>query len=592
MKLIDALVTSLRDWGIEYVFGVSGANIEHLHDAIHRLGDDRIQAVLTKSEVGAAFMADGRARVHRTLGVCCSTSGGGMMNLAVGIAESYAESVPVLALVGQTASMFDGRGGFQDSSGIGRTVNALNLWQSMSKYAARVDDPSGFWEHLQTAVEQALTGRPGPAVLLFPRDIYDLEVGERPADFPTSLEELTRSEPVGDQLGLIRILETLRHAKNPVMMIGTGAARSRRPQEVASFAIEAGIPVVTTMGNTAAFPHEHPLFLGTVGVAGHPSAHAYLNEEADVIVAVGTGLNVLTRGPLGPALDRAKLAVINLDPGEATRAADVNIVLRADAGAAFEELRAMHRREPFFHGAPKRYDLQRFVPKLAPVPAPTHEERSDVLLQSEAINIVEGFLPEEGHVLFDAGNCAATAMHHLNIPPKATTTIALGMGGMGYAIAAATGAQIGQKGRTMVLCGDGAFLMLGLEVHTAVEQGLPILFVVFNNMKHGMCVTRQQIFFDGRLEATSYDQLNVAGIARGLGGEQSLWVGRATTPAQLQEQLENYTREHSHGPGVLELVLPVEEIPPFTPFLDQGAETFVVPTRNREMPDLAVQPAA
>ena len=101
MKLADALVTTLRDWDLQCLFGVSGANIEHLHDAVHRLGGGRFRSVCAKSEVGAAFMADCRARVHRTLGVCCSTSGGGMMNLAVGVAEAFAESVPLLALVGQ-----------------------------------------------------------------------------------------------------------------------------------------------------------------------------------------------------------------------------------------------------------------------------------------------------------------------------------------------------------------------------------------------------------------------------------------------------------------------------------------------------------
>ena len=107
MKLVDALVTTLRDWDLRFVFGVSGANIEHLHDAIHRLGEGRLAAVLAKSEVGAAFMADARARVHHTLGVCCATSGGGMMNLAVGLAESYAESVPVLAIIGQPPSQLE-----------------------------------------------------------------------------------------------------------------------------------------------------------------------------------------------------------------------------------------------------------------------------------------------------------------------------------------------------------------------------------------------------------------------------------------------------------------------------------------------------
>src|SRR5204863_4967096 len=135
-----------RDWGLQYLFGVSGANIEHLHDAVHRLGGDRFQSVCAKSEVGAAFMADCRARVRRTLGVCCSTSGGGMMNLAVGVAEAFAESVPVLAIVGQSPMHLDGRGAFQDSSGIGRTVNAERLWSAISKYQCRITDHNQFWQ--------------------------------------------------------------------------------------------------------------------------------------------------------------------------------------------------------------------------------------------------------------------------------------------------------------------------------------------------------------------------------------------------------------------------------------------------------------
>jgi len=169
MKLVDALALALRDWGVGYVFGVSGANIEHVHDAIHRLGDGELRSVFAKSEVGAAFMADARARTHRTLGVCCATSGGGMMNLAVGIAESFAESVPVLAIVGQIPRTLEGRGGFQDSSGIGRTVDALAMWRSMTKYAARLDSADGFWEKLAEAAREAVSGRPGPTVLLPPR---------------------------------------------------------------------------------------------------------------------------------------------------------------------------------------------------------------------------------------------------------------------------------------------------------------------------------------------------------------------------------------------------------------------------------------
>src|SRR5262249_12915036 len=138
MKLADAAVEALLALDVRYVFGVSGANIEHLHDAIHRLRDGRLASVMAKSEFGAPFMADGYARVHRRIGVCCATSGGGMLNLAVGIAESYAESVPVLAFVGQSPARGEGRGAFQDSSGIGRTINAMAMFGGIAKFVAKI----------------------------------------------------------------------------------------------------------------------------------------------------------------------------------------------------------------------------------------------------------------------------------------------------------------------------------------------------------------------------------------------------------------------------------------------------------------------
>lgn len=113
----------------------------------------------------------------------------------------------------------------------------------------------------------------------------------------------------------------------------------------------------------------------------------------------------------------------------------------------------------------------------------------------------------------------------------------------------------------------GCSTMTGLEVHSAVELGLPILFVVFNNGKHGMCVTRQQLYFAGRIESSRYDRVDVATLARGLGPAERLWVGRATTRAELCAALDTYYGAHARLPGVVELELPVDEVPPFAPFL-------------------------
>lgn len=587
MKLSDALAQALISLDVRYVFGVSGANIEHLHDAIHRLGNGKLQSVMAKSEDGAAFMADCRARVHRTLGVCCSTSGGGMINLIAGIAESYAESVPVLALVGQPPSALEGRGAFQDSSGIGRTVDAMKLWGAVAKYVARISNSDDFWYHLTEAVKAALSGRPGPAVLMFPRNIYEQEVEPCSENWADELRNLIRPRAV--TVDMIRpLFEAIRQAKNPVLILGHGVRRCSEPQAVVNFARAVDLPVVTTLSGRGEFPNDDPLYLGTLGVAGHPSAHTYLKEQADLLIVVGAGLNIMTRQPLTSVLADKKIAVVNVDVGELTRIISPGLVVEADAGMAFKALLELLKQKPFNVQPLQGYVPQIFKPLLAPpILLDDRIQRADEqpLLQSKAIAIVQDFLSESGHVLYDAGNCAAAALHMTRVPSGSSSTIALGMGGMGYAIAGAIGAQLGSpRGtRTVVFAGDGAFLMTGLEIHTAVDLGLPILFVVFNNNMHGMCVTRQQLFFESRFECVRYAPVDIALIARGLGIPRRLWVRSAGTVDELRYQLEDY-RNHADLPGVLELRLLREEVPPFTPFLSESLLT--IPIGKEESKEL------
>lgn len=579
MKLADALVTTLRDWGLEYLFGVGGANIEHLYDAVHRLGHGQFRSILAKSEIGAAFMADGRARVHRTLGVCCATSGGGMMNLAVGIAESFAESVPVLAIVGQPPTKLEGRGAFQDSSGIGRSVNADRLWSAITKYHATIRDPGQFWTCLESAVRAALGGRPGPAALLIPRDLFDCEVGERPAWLPDDFEDMYSARSASTE-AIAELFEVIRAASAPVLLVGSGVDRCSDPGAVIEFAHRLGIRVATTLSSKNTFPNDDPLFLGMVGMAGEPSAHRFLHEEADMIIAVGTGLNVMTSQPIQQALKPERLAVVNIDMGEVLRIVTPSVFIEADAGVVFAELNHLCDRTAVVPQSPTAMPIVRYMPQVAAELPPeefetSQEQQRGSLLQSDALEMIQEVLPTSGHLLFDAGNCAAAALHYLRIPQRVSSTVALGMGGMGYAIAAAIGAQLGSSrgSRTMVFCGDGAFLMLGTEVNTAVHYQLPILFVVFNNGMHGMCVTRQQLYFDGRIEGSRYPAVSVADVARGLGAAERLWVGSANSRGELNDQLSDYLQ--TGGPGVLELRLCREQVPPFTPFLPANTPTYL-----------------
>nr|WP_042178757.1 thiamine pyrophosphate-binding protein [Kibdelosporangium sp. MJ126-NF4]CEL13400.1 Acetolactate synthase large subunit [Kibdelosporangium sp. MJ126-NF4]CTQ99089.1 Acetolactate synthase large subunit (EC 2.2.1.6) [Kibdelosporangium sp. MJ126-NF4] len=571
MRVADALATVLRELDLKYVFGVSGANIEHVHDAIHRLGAGRLSSVLARREDGAANMADARARTHRTLGVCCATSGGGMMNLVAGLAESYAQSVPVLALVGQPPAGLDGRGSFQDSSGIGRTVAAGPLLASMTKRVERIVDPDSFWIQLRAVIEAAVNDRMGPVALLLPRDCHDFDVGDVPEDFPLSLAGFMRPAPVEPE-PVRDLFARLRTARRPVLLVGSGVRRSTNPEAVVKFASRAQIPVMTTMGARGEFPHDDPCYYGTVGANGHPSAAAYLSDEADLVVLVGTGPSMMTRACVRSWNPKRTIAV-NIDPADAVSTGVAGTIVAGDSGKVFEQLNELLDAEPFTRQLTDRYQLTRFRPHLAE-PLPGTSSRTPDLSASVAVSIIERYLPRHGHLFYDAGNCAVVTMHHTSVPAGCTSTSAFGMGGMGYTFGGAVGAQLGAPDgtRTVTFCGDGAFLMSGQEVHTAVQLRLPILYVVFNNGMHGMCATRQQKFFDSRIEAVSYPPVDVTAVSRGYGTPDRLWVGKAGTVAELLEALADHQR-HAQLTGVLELVLPVEEMPPFAAFMPADAPT-------------------
>ena len=571
LTVADALAQAFDAWGLKALYGVSGANIEDLHDAVHRL-DGGLRSVAARSENGAAFMADAHARIHGSLGLCCATSGGGMMNLAVGVAESRQSGVPVLAIVGQVPTRLEGVGGFQDSSGLGDVVDAEALWGAIAKDVAVLRSGSLFWTTLRRLVSAAVNGRQGPSVLLVPKDIFSHPVPPRPSDWPTSPKALRTALPPSPAT-LSELSRAIRSARNPVIIAGPGIQRDGALEGIITLAEHASVPVITTMEDPSAFPSTHPLALGMIGTAGHPSAHQYLNRSADLLLVLGSALEIMVRAPISDALDRARVIVVDPAPQRAAAAMPHSDIFCADLGLLIDALSMRADLARVGPGRPQGYQVTRFLPTVV-------EEHRDViypdgdLLQSEAIHMIASrALPPSGHLLFDAGNCAASALHYLSTPSGLTTTIALGMGGMGYAVAGAIGAQLGASAgdRTVVLCGDGAFLMLGMELHTAVELGLPILFVVFNNAGHGMCVTRQQRFFEGRVEASRYPAASFVEIARGLAGRRSMWAGAAATTLELDAALDSLADWDGAGPALLEIVIRREEMPPFTPFLPADA---------------------
>jgi acetolactate synthase-1/2/3 large subunit len=605
VRLVDYLAGELARAGVTHLFGVGGANIEDLYDAVHRA--DAIHGVVAKHEFSAVTMADGCARTTRRLGVVAATSGGGAMNLVPGLAEAYASRVPVLALVGQPPTGQEGLGAFQDTSGKAGSFDAREVFAPVSRFCARVDDADSLTELLPRAMAAAQADPRGPAVLLLPKDVQQARIrlpgrgaaqtagehtpgaptaGAPTAGAPTAGEptpgeltpgELTAAEPTPgvptsvptasmarlDTVAVTAVADVLRRADRVLVIAGEDVAATGARAELAELARRLGAWVAVTPDAKDVFDNNDPRFAGVAGVMGHANVEDCL-RRADVCLLVGTRLPSLARGGLERALAATEVVCLGPEPpfvpGTAL-VAHLPDALRAVTGRLPPRPRACPQ-----HAGP--------VPTV--MPSPDSQARGRTIPYTQAVAAVQAALPPDAHVFVDAGNAGASAVHHLPAPRHGRFVLAVGMGGMGYTFGAAIGAALATGRRTYVLAGDGSFFMHGMEVHTAVEYAAPVTFVIFNNNAHAMCAVREEFLQGG---VRSDDLFSRTDLAAGMAAAfPSLEVTGADHAADLRSAL--LRSNAGAGPAFVALDCHPGEIPPFRPF-----QSFIEGTRGTKATD-------
>ena len=562
-RVVDHIVGHLARIGSDYIFGVDGANIEDLYDAAYFSSD--ITAVLAKHEFSAVTMADGYSRSGAGLGVVAATSGGGALNLIPGLGESLASRVPVLALVGQPATTMDGRGSFQDTSGRNGSLNAEALFSAVSVFCRRVLTPADIVTALPDAIAAARTG--GPAVLLLPKDIQQAVVGVNGYGGSDGRGFERQGARIGDPHAIVR---ALRRATGPITIIaGEQVARDDARSELEELrallrAQVACVPDAKDVAGTPGFGSSSAL--GVTGVMGHPGVADAVAASA-VCLVVGTRLSVTARA----GLDDALAAVRTVSIGSASPYLPCTHVHTDDLRASLTMLtralsgrgRATGLRVPDFVA-----DAELSPPSFA----------GTGVRYRDAVVVLDRVLPDGVDIVVDAGNTGAAAIHHLPVRRDGRFAVALGMGGMGYSFGAGIGMAFGRamsngpSRRTVVIAGDGAFFMHGMEVHTAVQYQLPVTFVLFNNNAHAMCVTREQLFYD---DLYSYNRFAPSQLGAGLAG---MFPGLSSVdvadidalPAALERAIA------VDGPSVVTVECSADEIPPFAAFLNRQPANQVV----------------
>lgn len=577
-SVADFIVAQLAAMGVGHIFGVDGANIEDLYDAAYFRPD--ITAVLAKHEFSAATMADGYSRSGAGLGVLAATSGGGALNLVAGLGESLASRVPVLALVGQAPSALDGRGSFQDTSGRNGALDASALFSAVSVFCERVLDPEDIVTALPRAVAAARTG--GPAVLLLPKDVQQATVTASPYrnGGNTGGDPAVISDPHP-------VIHTLRNAHGPVTIIaGEQVARDDARIELEDLrallrARVVCVPDAKDVSGTSGLGSSSAL--GVAGIMGHPSVVDALTDSA-VCLVVGTRLSLTARGGLETALSSVRTLSIGSAPPYVpcthVQTADLRVSLRSIC------------RELSGAGRPRSVRVPETVPQAELNPPPY---AGPGVRYRDAMAVLDRALPAGTDIVVDAGNTGAAAIHYLPPRREGRFLVALGMGGMGYSFGAGIGMAFGRGRRTVVVAGDGAFFMHGMEIHTAVQYRLPVLFVLLNNNAHAMCVTREQLFYDGFY---SYNRFTPSQLGDGLA---SMFPGLSAIdvddPGAFGAVVESALDRE--GPSVISVECAADEIPPFAPFLcaDASPKTTApvrhngtVPTHEEDQFDVATSP--
>ncbi|MBI4977861.1 MAG: biosynthetic-type acetolactate synthase large subunit [Spirochaetes bacterium] len=480
----EMIVEALRKEGVEYLFAYQGGVVIPIFDALAKQQD--IKVIIPRHEQGAAHAADGYARVTGKVGVCLATSGPGATNLVTGIANAYMDSIPMVAITGQVATMMIGNDAFQeaDLTGITRTITKHNYLVRDVKDLPRI---------LKEAFYIARTGRPGPVLVDMPADVVKAALTQ---EYPETVDIRSyKPNYKGHPRQIKQAAAMIMAAKRPVIMGGAGVIHAGGSDVLRAFVKKTGIPITTTLLGLGIYPTEDELFLGMPGMHGLFAANHALTES-DLIISVGARFDDRVTGKLESFAPHAKVIHIDIDPTSVSKSVAVDIPIIGDAKMVLDELitdvsacdigewkaRVMQWKKD----NPLKYD---------------HE--GEIIKPQFVLETLSRIAPPDALVATDVGQHQMwTAQFYQFKHPRQLITSG-GLGTMGFGLPAAIGAQLGSpEKKVLLISGDGSIQMNIQELATISNYDLPVKIIILNNHYLGMVRQWQELFFGKNYAST------------------------------------------------------------------------------------------
>jgi len=500
----DRLVEVLQAGGVEAAFGVPGGQTLPFYAAARRRGFGH---VLMRDERAAACAADAYARLSGRVGVCDATVGPGVTNLVSGLAEAFASSIPVLAIVADVPTVW---GHVRRRGVASQAMDQRPLLEPVSKWMARVERAASLADMLEQALRVAVTGRPGPVVLEIPDDVFGEEPAEASGSFGPEAFAYPRFRTAPSSADLERAASLLAAAQRPLLMTGGGVLLSGAGAEVTRLAESAGIPVVTTINGKGSIDERSPLALGVVGVFGSVRAGRAL-AEADTVLVLGSKFDQLSTFNWRLPGAGQQILHIDVDPEEIGRSTAVSVGIVADAREAAAALAdrlkdlSLAREEVWWEG-------------LSEEGQPLTEPDDPAVAPEAVVHGISDALESGDVLLCDASLSSGWGAQHFRVKSPGRGFVApRGLAGIGWGCGAAVGARAALEAGQKLVClaGDGAWAYSLSEVETAVRMQMPITYVILNNASLAWIRHTEQ-FRDQPL-SSDFSGVDFAAVARAMG---------------------------------------------------------------------------
>jgi len=521
----EMVVQSLRDEGVEYLFGYPGGAVLDIYDAIHTLGG--IEHILVRHEQAAVHMADGYARSTGKVGCVLVTSGPGATNAITGILTAYTDSVPMVIISGQVMSSLIGRDAFQECDMVG-------ISRPVVKHSFIVKKAEDIPAILKKAFYIASTGRPGPVVVDIPKDTVNPNF-KYPYEYPKSVELRSYNPTVNGHKGQIKkALKALLVAKKPVLFVGGGAISAECSEELTILAHRLNLPVTASLMGLGAYPSTDKQFLGMLGMHGTFEANTAMHES-DLILGVGVRFDDRTTNNLEKYCPNAKVIHIDIDPTSISKNVPAAIPIVGNAKNVLEEFLSLLNEE----GLKSQTDLESWWEEINQWKAKKcleFDRTSGVIKPQQVMEAVYHLTKGRAYVASDVGQHQMFAALHYPFDEPRHWINSGGAGTMGFGLPAALGVKLAHPEATVVcVTGDGSIQMNIQELSTATQYGIPVVIICLNNHFLGMVKQWQDLIYSGRHSQTYMNSLpDFVKLAESYGH-----VGiKIATPDELESKLQ------------------------------------------------------